>query len=107
MWRKLKDKIILLLADKETVYAGPGTYHWLNHEEKVILRNTQRVVGFGVPGTTRVFSIINDRNHNWTHILGRINTTTIEQLEDDLEREAKMKEAHLQANAYLDWLESR
>lgn len=102
LYRKLKDWIILFLADKETVYAGPGTYHWLNHEGKIILRNTQRVVGFGRPK-----KLDEDvRVVNLNYIIGVINTTNAEQMEDVLNERAYKLETWRQANALYSYLKA-
>jgi len=90
---RLRDRLILLLADKETIYAGRGTYHWLTWEGKIVIRNSQRVVGTGRVADAHTESY-----------QGILYTADREQTFDALNNIKARKEAEEQALAYYEWL---
>ena len=91
----LRDWLILRLAKKETVYAGRGVYHWINHEGKVVLRNTQKIVGFG------------SQQMMFSQYKGIVHTAEAEKAWDTLNSENAKKEAVKQSLAYMDWYEKQ
>lgn len=92
--RWLRNKLILLLIDKETVYVGPGVYHWINFEGKLLLRNTQTIIGTGKA------NVVTTEQYK-----GIVYTANRERAWDELNAEWTRKEAERQALAYYEWLQ--
>jgi hypothetical protein len=97
MLRKIRERVIRILSESDTVYLGKGVYKWINFEEKILIRSDQRVVSFGPAAT---FKLTDFKNtiwvekgwDEWETWLSRNSSAFIPALEEDLKKAHVMPE---------------